>query len=90
MYHPSKGEGEDPCDTIHGVPDRCRGREDMQKPKPGRNTPGINTDKLLRPTDMAFLKTYFDKKRSTYLQVGHSYDRPIILQHKVKIAISVQ
>ena len=47
VYHPSKGEGEDPCDTIHGVPDRCRGREDMQKPKPGRNTAGINTDKLL-------------------------------------------
>ena len=49
MYHPSKGEGEDPCDTIHGVPDRCRGREDMQKPKPGRNTAGINTNTAAPP-----------------------------------------
>ena len=62
MYHPSKGEGEDPCDTIHGVPDRCRGREDMQKPKPGRNTPGINTDKLLRPTDRRFSKPTLIRK----------------------------
>ena len=62
MYHPSKGEGEDPCDTIHGVPDRCRGREDMQKPKPGRNTASINTDKLLRSTDRRFSKPTLIRK----------------------------
>ena len=36
VYHPHKGEGEDPCDNIHSVPDRCEGRPDRQRPKPGK------------------------------------------------------
>ena len=35
VFHPKKGEGEDPCDNIHGVPDRCEGREERQRAKPG-------------------------------------------------------
>ena len=36
VYHPGKGEGEDPCDSIHGVPDKCEGRPERQRPKPGK------------------------------------------------------
>jgi len=35
VFHPEKGEGEDPCDNIHGVPDKCEGREERQRAKPG-------------------------------------------------------
>lgn len=37
VFHPEKGEGEDPCDNIHGVPDRCEGREERQRAKPGES-----------------------------------------------------
>ena len=35
LFHPSKPEGEDPCDHIHAVPDRCKKRPKLQKAKPG-------------------------------------------------------
>ena len=35
-FHPSKPEGEDPCDHIHAVPDRCKKRPKLQKAKPGK------------------------------------------------------
>ena len=37
MFHPRKQEGEDPCDSVHSVPDKCKGREERQRPKPGKN-----------------------------------------------------
>ena len=35
VFHPSKKEGEEPCDMVHNVPDRCKERSKLQKPKPG-------------------------------------------------------
>ena len=35
VFHPDKEDGEDPCDLRHNVPDKCEGREDLQRPKPG-------------------------------------------------------
>merc|ERR1719402_369242 len=34
-FHPTKPEGEDPCDMIHNVPDKCQKRKKLQHPKPG-------------------------------------------------------
>ena len=42
VYHPGKGEGEDPCDSIHGVPDKCEGRPERQRPKPGKKNYNIS------------------------------------------------
>ena len=36
-YHPRKAEGEDPCDHIHSVPDKCKRRPKLQRAKPGKN-----------------------------------------------------
>jgi hypothetical protein len=27
--------GEDPCDLMHNVPDKCKNRPELQRPKPG-------------------------------------------------------
>ena len=35
MFHPEKEAGEDPCDLKHNVPDKCKGRQNLQRPKPG-------------------------------------------------------
>jgi len=35
VFHPDKPDGEDPCDLIANVPDKCKGREGLQRPKPG-------------------------------------------------------
>ena len=35
VFHPDKEDGEDPCDLRHNVPDKCAGREELQRPKPG-------------------------------------------------------
>ena len=33
--------GEDPCDMIHNVPDRCETRSNLQRPEPGEPQPLI-------------------------------------------------
>merc|ERR1712106_84144 len=35
VFHPEKPAGEEPCDLKHNVPDKCKGREKMQRAKPG-------------------------------------------------------
>ena len=35
-YHPKKAEGEDPCDHVHSVPDKCKRRPKLQRAKPGK------------------------------------------------------
>ena len=35
VFHPNKPAGEDPCDLKHNVPDKCQGRQNLQRPKPG-------------------------------------------------------
>jgi len=35
VFHPDKGDGEDPCDLKHNVPDKCEGRSELQRAKPG-------------------------------------------------------
>jgi len=35
VFHPDKGKGEDPCDQRQNVPDKCEGRSQLQRPKPG-------------------------------------------------------
>ena len=35
VFHPEKPAGEDPCDLKHNVPDKCKGRQNLQRPKPG-------------------------------------------------------
>ena len=37
-FHPDKGEGEDKCDMIHNIPDKCEGRPGRQRAKPGKPT----------------------------------------------------
>jgi len=35
VFHPGKEAGEDPCDLRHNVPDKCKGRDQLQRAKPG-------------------------------------------------------
>merc|ERR1712013_213640 len=35
VFHPGKAKGEDPCDQRQNVPDKCEGRSQLQRPKPG-------------------------------------------------------
>jgi len=35
VFHPDKENGEDPCDLRHNVPDKCEGRDQLQRAKPG-------------------------------------------------------
>eukprot|EP00091_Calanus_sinicus_P012124 TRINITY_DN2753_c0_g1_i4.p1 TRINITY_DN2753_c0_g1~~TRINITY_DN2753_c0_g1_i4.p1 ORF type:complete len:211 (-),score=35.36 TRINITY_DN2753_c0_g1_i4:58-690(-) len=35
VFHPDKADGEDPCDQKANVPDKCKGRPKLQRPKPG-------------------------------------------------------
>lgn len=35
VFHPDKGDGEAPCDQKQNVPDKCEGRPNLQRPKPG-------------------------------------------------------
>merc|ERR1740128_1001448 len=35
VFHPDKPKGEDPCDLKHNVPDKCKNRPGLQRPKPG-------------------------------------------------------
>ena len=37
-YHPRKEDGEDPCDHVHAVPDKCKKRPKLQRAKPGEMT----------------------------------------------------
>ena len=42
VFHPDKEDGEDPCDLRHNVPDKCQGREELQRPKPGGQQSGVD------------------------------------------------
>merc|ERR1740128_392323 len=35
VFHPDKPKGEDPCDLKHNLPDKCKNRPGLQRPKPG-------------------------------------------------------
>ena len=40
VYHPRKPDGEDPCDHVHSVPDKCKSRPKLQRAKPGESSFG--------------------------------------------------
>ena len=38
VFHPEKPDGEDPCDLKANVPDKCKSRPNLQRPKPGEGS----------------------------------------------------